>query len=119
MSSPYLDRANIISRYKERKQGRTMVLFGRDTEADANSRSNARQMFDGDMLVHGDMLVRCLRTDTNDALRLIWQECALDLTFSTLGIDTPKIEHPIVMTERLANPLFTRASTSSCHHLSW
>jgi actin-related protein 5 len=37
------------------------MLFGRDIEADANSRSNGRSMFDGDLLVHGDVLV-CLLT---------------------------------------------------------
>ena len=57
MPEPYIDKVNIVARYKERKQGRTTLLFGRDTEADANSRSNARQLFDGDMLIHGDMLV--------------------------------------------------------------
>lgn len=57
MSTPYIDRLNVLSRYKERKQGRNILLFGRDTEADANARSNARQMFDGDMLIHGDLLV--------------------------------------------------------------
>ena len=33
------------------------MLFGRDTEADANSRASARSMFDGDLLIHGDLLV--------------------------------------------------------------
>lgn len=41
------------------------------------------------------------------------QECALDYTFLKLGIDGTRIEQPIVMTERLANPLFTRASESA------
>lgn len=63
MRTPYVDRTNIIARYKERKHGRNVLLFGQDTDADANSRSNARQMFDGDMLVHGDLLVR-IRTWT-------------------------------------------------------
>ena len=57
MSSPYIDRLNVVSRYKERKQGRNIMLFGRDTEVDANARANVRQMFDGDMLIHGDLLV--------------------------------------------------------------
>ena len=57
MSTPYIDRTNIIARYRERKQGRNVVLFGADTEADANSRSNIRGMFDGDLLVHVDLLV--------------------------------------------------------------
>jgi actin-related protein 5 len=41
------------------------------------------------------------------------QECALDYTFINLGIESGRIEQPIVMTERLANPLFTRASELS------
>ncbi|KAK4686158.1 actin-related protein 5, partial [Tremellales sp. Uapishka_1] len=95
MKSPYIDRINLVSRFKERKHGKNVVLFGKDTDADANARSNARQVFDGDMLIHGELL-----------------ECALDYTFCMLGIDTDKIEHPIVMTERLTNPLYTRAMTS-------
>lgn len=46
----------------------------------------------------------------SSASQLTLQEAALDFSFLTLGIDTSTIEHPIVMTERLANPLFTRAS---------
>lgn len=57
--NPYIDRTNIVARYKERRFGRNVVLFGRDVEADANSRSSTRQMFDGDLLVHGDVLVSC------------------------------------------------------------
>jgi actin-related protein 5 len=58
MSTPYIDRTNIVARYKERKIGKNILLFGRDVEADANSRSNTRLMYDGDMLIHQDMLVR-------------------------------------------------------------
>ena len=105
MSTPYIDRLNTISRYKERKLGRNLLLFGRDVEVDANSRSNARQMFDGDLLVQPDLLVSCCSW-IGAAHR---QECALDYTFLTLGIDGP-IQHPVVFSERLANPLFTRAS---------
>ena len=41
------------------------------------------------------------------------KECALDYTFLTLGFDGSSVDTPVVMTERLANPLFTRASESS------
>lgn len=57
MSEPYVDRTNIVARYKERKIGKNIMLFGKDVEADANSRSNTRLMYDGDMLIHQDMLV--------------------------------------------------------------
>lgn len=57
MDSPYIDRPNIVSRYRERKLGRNTLLFGNDVEVDANSRSQSRTMFDGDMLIHGDLMV--------------------------------------------------------------
>lgn len=57
MESPYINRPNIVARYRERKLGRNTLLFGNDCEVDANSRSNGRTMFDGDLLVHGELLV--------------------------------------------------------------
>ncbi|KAL7418884.1 Actin-related protein 5 [Cryptotrichosporon argae] len=94
-AAPYIDAPSVVARYRERKANKTIMLFGKDCEVDANSRSNARALFDGDVLANGDML-----------------ECALDYTFLKLGIDTPSIAHPIAMTERLTNPLLTRALTS-------
>lgn len=58
MDVPYIHRPNVVARYRERKNGRNMMLFGRDVEIDANSRSNGKSMFDGDLLVHSDLLVR-------------------------------------------------------------
>lgn len=57
MSKPYIDNPNVIARYRERKIGKNMLLFGNYVDADANSRSNTRNMFDGDLLIHGDLLV--------------------------------------------------------------
>lgn len=57
MDTPYIDRPNIVSRYRERKIGRNTLLFGADCEVDANSRSQGRSMFDGDLLIHGDLTV--------------------------------------------------------------
>ena len=62
MSEPYVDRLNVIARYKERKYGKTCILFGKDGDADANSRSNIRPLHDGDLLIHGDMLVSYIHT---------------------------------------------------------
>jgi actin-related protein 5 len=56
-AGPYIDRPNTVSKYKERKLGRNTMLFGRDIEVDANAKSSARSMYDGDLLVHGDILV--------------------------------------------------------------
>jgi actin-related protein 5 len=57
MSDPYVDRPNVISRYKEKKFGRQYMLFGKDCDVDAASRSSGRTMFDGDLLIQGDLLV--------------------------------------------------------------
>lgn len=57
MKTPYIDRTNVVARYRDRKLGRNTLLFGNDIEVDANSRSNGRSMFDGDMLIHADLMV--------------------------------------------------------------
>jgi actin-related protein 5 len=60
MSDPYIDRPNMVSRYKEKKFGRQYMLFGKDGDVDAMSRSSQRAMFDGDLLIQADILVRIL-----------------------------------------------------------
>ena len=57
MSTPYIDRTNIIAKYKDKKINKNILLFGSDVEADASSRSSTKLMFDGDLLVHQDVLV--------------------------------------------------------------
>lgn len=114
-SEPYIDKNNLIARYKERKVGKNIMLFGKDVEADSNSRSNVRSMFDGDMLIHADIMVSLNFNCSGGKSRrsLIKQECALDYTFHMLGIGGDRVDCPVVMTERLSNPLFTRASEFS------
>lgn len=67
MTEPYIDRLNVVARFRERKQGRNILLFGRDTDADANARSNARSPFDGDLLIHGDVMVGLILHASNEA----------------------------------------------------
>lgn len=57
MKTPYVDRPNVISRYKDKRYARQLMLFGKDCDVDAASRSNGRYMYDGDMLLQGDLLV--------------------------------------------------------------
>jgi hypothetical protein len=57
MKTPYIDRPNVISRYKDKRYARQFMLFGKDCDVDAASRSNGRFMYDGDMLLQGDLLV--------------------------------------------------------------
>ncbi|KAF8605000.1 actin-like protein Arp5p [Ceratobasidium sp. AG-I] len=86
---------NSVSRYRERKTNRPVLLFGESTNIDATSRAQSKQPWEGDLLLNFDAL-----------------ENALDHAFIHLGIDTPSVEHPIFMTERLASPLHSRALTS-------
>jgi len=62
MSEPYIDRPNMVSRYKEKKFGRQYILFGKDGDVDAMSRSSQRSMFDGDLLIQADILVGFVTT---------------------------------------------------------
>jgi hypothetical protein len=41
------------------------------------------------------------------------QEHALDYVLIRLGVDTPTVDHPVIMTERLASPLHSRARVST------
>ncbi|KAG8700208.1 Nuclear actin-protein involved in chromatin remodeling [Ceratobasidium sp. 394] len=86
---------NSVSRYRERKTNRPVLLFGEATNLDATSRAQSKQPWEGDLLLNFDAL-----------------ENALDHAFIHLGINTNTVEHPIFMTERLATPLHGRALTS-------
>lgn len=57
MAEPYIDRANMVARYRDKKFGRQVLLFGKDVETDSGAKGNIRQMFDGDLLVQQDILV--------------------------------------------------------------
>lgn len=35
----------------------------------------------------------------------------LDYTFSKLGIDTPRVDHPLLLTETLCSPDYSRSRT--------
>ncbi|KAN0105718.1 hypothetical protein V8E52_010774 [Russula decolorans] len=86
---------NIVSKYKERKAGKQLLLFGDAVDAEGGARSQAKTPWEGDVLLNFDAL-----------------EHALDYALIHLGIDTPTVHHPVIMTERLASPLHSRALTS-------
>ncbi|KIJ45076.1 hypothetical protein M422DRAFT_251274 [Sphaerobolus stellatus SS14] len=86
---------NIITKYKERKTNRPLLLFGDAVEFEGGAKAQARTPWEGDVLLNVDAL-----------------ENALDYVFINLGIDTQSVEHPIFMTERLASPSHSRALTS-------
>ncbi|GJE94232.1 actin-like protein Arp5 [Phanerochaete sordida] len=94
-SSSPVSAPNVIAKFKDRKQNRPLILMGEAVDVESGARSQARYPWEGDVLLNFDAL-----------------ENALDYAFIHLGIDTPTIEHPVFMTERLASPLHSRGLTS-------
>lgn len=90
-SEPFLAYDNLISKVRDRKKNLTMLLVGNDVYADGLSRSSIRSPFDNDVVTGWDAM-----------------EVVLDYTFSNLGIDTDRVDHPICMTETLCNPAYSR-----------
>jgi Actin len=48
---------NIVSKYKERKAGRQLLLFGDAVDAEGGARSQAKTPWEGDVLLNFDALV--------------------------------------------------------------
>ncbi|KAI0030333.1 actin-like ATPase domain-containing protein [Vararia minispora EC-137] len=86
---------NASSKYKERRQGKQLLLFGEGIDSESGARAQSKTPWEGDVLVNMDAL-----------------ENALDYAFTNLSIDSASVDHPIIMTERLASPLHSRALTS-------
>ncbi|KAJ9475548.1 Actin-related protein 5 [Pseudozyma hubeiensis] len=88
---PFVAYDNLISKVRDRKKSYTMLLVGNDVYADGLSRSSIRSPFDTDVVTGWDAM-----------------EIVLDYTFSNLGIDTDRVQHPVCMTETLCNPAYSR-----------
>ncbi|KAH8120692.1 chromatin remodeling complex subunit [Phellopilus nigrolimitatus] len=87
---------NVISRFKDRKSNKPVLIFGDGVEFDSGARAQARTPWEGDVLLNFDAL-----------------ENALDYAFLRMGIDdADAVEHPVFMTERLCSPLHSRTLTS-------
>ncbi|VDC01788.1 unnamed protein product [Peniophora sp. CBMAI 1063] len=86
---------NAVSRFKERRQGKQLLLFGEAIDAESGARAQSKQPWEGDVLVNPDAL-----------------ESAFDYVFTSLGLDTPAVAHPLLLSERLCSPLYSRALTS-------
>ncbi|CDS05618.1 hypothetical protein LRAMOSA08146 [Lichtheimia ramosa] len=94
-SNPALIFDSVVSRYKDRKANVNMLAVGMDAYADPAGRSNARSPFDGNVVCDFDRM-----------------ETMLDYIFTTLGITTDSINHPIVMTEPVCVPQLSRKQMS-------
>lgn len=63
MSSPYIDTDSVVSRYRDRKTNRTIMLAGTSSYVDANSRSNARPLHEEGVVCNYDSMVRLFDHD--------------------------------------------------------
>ncbi|KAK6341645.1 Nuclear actin-protein involved in chromatin remodeling [Orbilia brochopaga] len=94
--SPWMSFPPVLAKYRDRKAARNFTLVGNDAYADSNSRSAAKNAFDNDVVTNFDVM-----------------ENILDYSFLKLGInDKGGINHPIVMTETLCNPTYSRKTMS-------
>lgn len=86
---------NAVAKFKERRTNKPLLLFGDGIETESGAKAQAKTPWEGDVLLNFDAL-----------------ENALDYVFIQLGIDTESVEHPVLMTERLASPMHSRSLTS-------
>lgn len=104
---------NVVAKYKDRRNNKPLLLFGEAVDCETGARGQARAPWEGDVLLNFDALVRFLLLYLSLIHhRHICQENGLDYAFLQLGINTPTIDHRVIMTERLATPLHSRARTS-------
>ncbi|KAN0062909.1 Actin-related protein 5 [Thecaphora frezii] len=82
---------NYVSKVRDRKKNLSLLMAGNDVYADGLTRGAIRSPFDADVVCNWDAM-----------------ETMLDYTFSNLGIDTERVQHPICMTETLCNPAYSR-----------
>lgn len=84
--------ANIYSRYRERKHNLQIALFGDNVEIESGAKTQSKTAWEGDILINFDAM-----------------ENALDYSFAKLGINTTAVEHPVVISERLCTPIYSRS----------
>ncbi|KAF7310394.1 hypothetical protein HMN09_00581400 [Mycena chlorophos] len=86
---------NVISKYKERRTNKPLLLLGDAVDIEGGAKIQARTPWEADVLLNFDAL-----------------ENALDCAFIQLGIDASTVDHPIIMSERLCSPMHSRSMTS-------
>lgn len=87
----------LVSRYRDRKALKTYTVCGYDVYADPNARGQARTPFDSNVVSNFDQM-----------------ETLLDYCFIKLGVgDGQGVGHPLVMTEAVCNPGYSRRSMAS------
>lgn len=97
-ADPRLQCETIVSKYRDRKTSKQILLAGSLVHLEHGGRVSAKSPYEGDTVVNMDTF-----------------EHLLDYVFVSLGIQADgSVPHPIAMTETLGNPLACRSSTSFC-----
>ncbi|KAK4057110.1 Nuclear actin-protein involved in chromatin remodeling [Microbotryomycetes sp. JL221] len=94
-SAPRVSTDNVCSKYRDRRINQAIVLPGKAAYLDHATRQNLKTPFEGDVVINHDHV-----------------ETMLDYAFYQLGINSDSVAHPIVMTEALCNPQFSRSQTT-------
>ncbi|KAF8323004.1 actin-like protein Arp5p [Cantharellus anzutake] len=82
---------NMFSKYKDRRSGKMLGLFGAAAEVDGPSRGAAKSPWEAEVLLNAEALEGCL-----------------DYAFLKLGLDDDSVSHPVIMSERFCTPLANR-----------
>ncbi|RKP02162.1 hypothetical protein CXG81DRAFT_11117 [Caulochytrium protostelioides] len=95
-AAPAVVFSNQVARYQPRNApASTYYLVGNEIELVSGSGLQPKPMFENGVLVNPESLEWCL-----------------DYTFHFLGIDTPTVDHPILVTEPLGNPVLSRKAVT-------
>lgn len=90
-TAPSFSFENVVSKFRERKKNNAIMLAGSDCYSDAQSRTGLKSPFDGDVVTNLEIM-----------------ENSLDYAFINLGIKSKSIDYPILMTETMCNPAYSR-----------
>ncbi|CCJ28673.1 unnamed protein product [Pneumocystis jirovecii] len=94
---------SVVSTYRDRRQMRTYTLVGNDTLVEPMARQMAKSPFDFNVVANWDLMVRNIYST----------ESLLDYVFLKMGVSgSEKVEHPLLMTEPVCNPNYTRGVMS-------
>ncbi|CAJ0918620.1 21341_t:CDS:10, partial [Entrophospora sp. SA101] len=89
--SPRLQFDNLVSKFRDRKINKSVLFVGNDVYTDATAKASAKSPFDGNVVYNFETM-----------------EYILDYIFVKLGIDTDQVYNPILMTEPVCNPNYSR-----------
>lgn len=92
---PRLAIDNLLSKYRDRKFNRSILLAGAEVYVDATSRAHVRAPHEGDIVTSPDVM-----------------ENILDYVLLKFGVDTDGLQNPVAMTEALCNPVYSRSLMS-------